>query len=75
MIALSIILGFAVGISAAFFIVAAYRQGQKDGVRRSEGKELLPLISTKTPKKKSDKTAADEYEAYLRKEREGANNL
>lgn len=75
MIALSIILGFAVGVSAAFFIVAAYRQGIKDGARKSEGRELAPLVSSKPTKKKGEKTAADEFEEYLKKEREGASKL
>lgn len=75
MIALSTILGFAVGISAAFFIVVAYRQGLKDGERKSVGKEITPIFSVKPSKKKDEKTVADEYEEYLRKEREEANSL
>lgn len=78
MIALSIVLGFVVGVSAAFFIVAAYRQGLADGQRKADNAPILGVLQQPAPKKKKEpaaETQADEFEKYLKKEREGANNL
>lgn len=77
MIALSIVLGFVVGVSAAFFIVAAYRQGLADGQRKADNAPILGVLQP-APKKKKEpaaETQADEFEKYLKKEREGANKL
>lgn len=66
-----------VAIGNAVLMVGAYRQGIKDGMRKEDGKALEEVRLPKI-KKKSDKDnerLSKEFEDYLRKEREGANNL